>query len=129
MNTITVILISIVLFLTLSSIYTVSLIIKFVPFIIIILAILYSVGAFKEEYFEVNITPTSEYDQATCYTNGNRPFVIDPQNGTPFSGTTMHCIMKGGPSSWKNPSYNLPISDPKNPAFYNQYPLERSHFK
>jgi len=80
------------------------------------------------EEYNIILDKNSDFDQATCYMNGNRPFIIDPRGGSSFGGSTAHCVMTGGPVNWIKPIWELPISDPRNPAYYNQFPSERSHF-
>jgi hypothetical protein len=119
-------LITIFLLITIASIYTVGLAIKLLPTVLIIFFILKYVGVFGEqENYEVNVNfNTSDYDQTTCLMNGNRPFIINSQDQDAFAGSTMHCVMKGGPINWKDPIWNLPISDPLNPAYYDQFPSQ-----
>ena len=87
-----------------------------------------------EEYYNYNVLPiemndNSEYNESTCYMNGNRPFVIDSRGRSDFDGSTARCVIAGSPLSWKQPVWELPISDPRNPAFYNQFPSEAAHYK
>jgi hypothetical protein len=119
-----ILLITIFLLITTAAIYTIKVALTLLPLVLIIFIVLKYLGIFREN-FEVNINyNTSDYNQATCYNNGNRPFVINSQDLDAFSGSTAHCVMKGGPISWKQPIWELPVSDPRNPAYYNEFPSQ-----
>jgi hypothetical protein len=108
--------------------YPIDIALKAVPVLLVVYGILYmcNLTGLEEEFqmLEDNV----EYNQASCYVNGNRPFVIDSRGRKAFDGSTARCVIAGGPVSWKQPVWELPISDPENPAFYNQFPSESAHF-
>ena len=71
------------------------------------------------EYF------SDEFQESNCYVSGNRPYIIDgrsPVSTIPPLGSTTRCVLKGGPESWSTPVWELPVSDPANPAYYNEFP-------
>jgi hypothetical protein len=71
------------------------------------------------EYF------SDEFQESNCYVAGNRPYIIDgrsPISAIPPLGSTVRCTLKGGPESWSTPVWELPVSDPANPAYYNEFP-------
>ncbi len=130
--------ITIFLLTVIGAIYTVSLAIKLLPVVIILFVVLYFIGVFgklkekkkdeQKEPFQVVINDDTNYNQTTCYMNGNRPFIMNQDGGDSFQGSTMRCIMKGGPATWDKPNWLLPISDPNNPAYYNQFPSQALKF-
>ena len=125
--------ISITIFLltVIGAIYTVSFALRLLPIIIILFIILYVIGAFGKltqkkgkENYQVVVNDDTNYNQTTCYMNGNRPFIMNQDGGDLFQGSTMRCVMKGGPVTWDKYPLLLPISDPKNPAYYNEFPSQ-----
>jgi hypothetical protein len=127
--------ITIFLLTVIGAIYTISLALKLLPIVIILFFILYVIGAFgkltskkMKENYQVVVNDDTNYNQTTCYMNGNRPFIMNQDGGDSFQGSTMRCAMKGGPAIWDKPNWLLPISDPKNPAYYNQFPSQALKF-
>jgi hypothetical protein len=123
-----IIIILFIIILCIYSKYSTDYALKAIPALLIIYGILYLCNLTgSEEHFQL-LDNNVQYNETSCYVNGNRPFVIDSRGGDSFDGSTAHCIMTGGPVSWKKPVWELPISDPRNPAFYNQFPSEAAHF-
>jgi len=126
--------ITIFLLTVIGAIYTIGLVFKLLPVIIILFIILYVIGAFgkltskKIENYNVVINDDTNYNQTTCYMNGNRPFILNQDDGDSFQGSTINCVMKGKPTTWNKPNWLLPIDDPNNPAFYNQFPSQALKF-
>lgn len=93
---------------------------KILGYICVVLILIYAYQyATLKEYFG------NEFDESSCYVSGNRPFVIDgrtPNYAEPPYGSTTRCVLKGGPQSWEEPVWSLPVSDMRNPAYYNQFP-------
>lgn len=70
-----------------------------------------------------------EFQESNCYVAGNRPYIIDGrsrQSTIPPLGSTVRCTLKGGPESWTMPVWELNVSDPSNPAYYNEFPSHMS---
>ena len=53
-------------------------------------------------------------DSPSCYTNRARPYVLSNNK------MTADCVVRG--LNTNEPNWKLPISDPKNPAYYNEFP-------
>ncbi len=123
--------ITIFLLTVIGAIYTISLALRLLPIIIILFSILYVIGVFgnlsdkkSKENYQVIINDDTNYNQTTCYMNGNRPFIMNQNGGDLFEGSTIRCAMKGGPNTWDKPNWLLPINDPNNPAYYNEFPSQ-----
>lgn len=127
------IVITIFLLTVIGAIYTVSLAFRLLPIILILFGILYVIGVFsqkeKKENYQVVINDDTNYNQTTCYMNGNRPFIMNQNGGDSFQGSTIRCVMKGGPATWNKPNWLLPIDDPNNPAYYNEFPSQSLKFQ
>lgn len=54
------------------------------------------------------------YDSPSCYTNRARPYVISNNK------MTADCVELGLDTN--PPNWTLPVSDPNNPAYYNEFP-------
>ena len=54
------------------------------------------------------------YDSPSCYTNRARPYVISNNK------MTADCVQLGLDTT--PPNWTLPVSDPDNPAYYNEFP-------
>lgn len=68
-------------------------------------------------YFDRNkyeLTTLSRPSNLDCYINKARPYVLSN------NGSTADCVVLGLDAS--PPNWMLPVIDPKNPAYYNQFP-------
>jgi hypothetical protein len=96
--------------------------IKITLFIILIVLVVCYYNMSPKGFYEYF---ADEYQESNCYTSGNRPYIIDgrsPRSAIPPLGSTARCTLKGGPQSWATPVWELSVSDPENPAYYNQFP-------
>ncbi len=100
------------------------LVITFITISIVTLFIYFKLKNNDENF--VYIEDDAQYKENLCYVNKNRPYVLDsrtPNNS--FLGSTMNCVMQGKPVSWDTPSWDLPISNPENIAYWNQFPSQQ----